>query len=273
MIESATSIAGVVQFETKCEKSSETEIILTMIDSIFYCFIPFLITLLFSFLTLTKLFKIKKSQRLIKKKHIQTNLNWKPKLTTFNSPLIDVNLDKLNYKDEVERLAIKRISNLKKSSSLDHVEPEFMVVRYLRKRSSLPDQFIFKAKNTNLIPHCEFGDDHLRCSRKTDTFRITFMLMIFPLSFILTTFPIFIIIALRTLNFDFKLNLEIAFTIAKLSMYLNNSINVLFLIIFGKKHRKDFLNIFCPSRFKDFNREMQTHSLRSNNPRQFLLIS
>ena len=52
-----------LHFEDVCEKSYSSDVLLMALDAIFYCFIPFLITILFSILTLVKLVGARGSAR------------------------------------------------------------------------------------------------------------------------------------------------------------------------------------------------------------------
>jgi hypothetical protein len=262
LVESVLLIGDETHLQKRCDKSPDSEIFLTLIDSIFYCFIPFLITLMFSFLTLVKLFQVKKSQKITGKRS-QKKLNM-----SSARALITLKMNKQKILDCKNEIPNSKALTLKKSLSLGYLEPEFMVKRYLDKRRSLPIIF-YQLMSNSVRPTSfrrnKFGDFELRSSCKNYKFRITFMLMIFPISFLLTTLPIFIIIGLRTFNFYFKLNLEIPFTLAKIFMYLNNSINIFILIIFGKTLRKDFLKTFCMNRIKqNHNQQIQI--------RKFLLL-
>ncbi len=262
LVESVVLVGDETHLQKRCDKSPDSEIFLTLIDSIFYCFIPFLITLMFSFLTLVKLFQVKKSQKMTEK---ISKKKFDMSSTRALITLISMNKQKvLENKNEIQN---PKAFALKKSSSLGYLEPEFMVKRYLDRRRSLPIIFCQLMSNSvrqTSIRRNKFGDFELRSSCKNSKFRISFMLMIFPISFLLTTLPIFIIIGLRTFNFYFKLNLEIPFTLAKIFMYLNNSINLFLLIIFGKTLRKDFLKTFCMNRIKQHrNQQIQIRKFSS----------
>lgn len=74
--------------------------------------------------------------------------------------------------------------------------------------------------------------------------------MALPISYLVTTFPIFLMAIHGCLLMRDPSNLyayknqahfHFVYTLAKFFMYLNNSIHILFYILFGKNLRKDFL--------------------------------
>jgi len=237
--------------ELKCDLADEFGAKLAILDSILNCLVPFLIALVFSFLTLKKLIQIKNNHNLVscdqsnKAKKIMTLESLK------NRP--NAVFGKKHLENSYE---LKSTAKVKKSISNYYMEPEFMVARYLSKRRSMP----------NVVQQCEsnFNSPFVRKrailsrnnhtmtaiqikNRKASKLKITFMLMIFPISFLLTTFPIFLIILFKlflNIYLSLKVDLESAFDIARVFMFLNNSLNMLFLIIFGKDLRKDFRTLF-----------------------------
>ena len=76
------------------------------------------------------------------------------------------------------------------------------------------------------------------------------MIMTLPICYLITNFPIFIILILQFCSLDnhtrdqYKLEL----TIAKVFMYINNSINIIFYIFLGKSFNKVFIDLI----FKKF---------------------
>lgn len=142
-----------------------SELLVTLLDSLFYCLIPFLITFAFSILTWAQL--------IIKRRT--------------STPQIDDN----NHKKIARHL---NHSTIRSSSKL----------------------------------------------------KVTIMLYAYVITYMITTFPIFVIILLQ-LHFNYILknsyNFETELAVSKMLMYINNSINILFLILFGKNLRKDFITI------------------------------
>ena len=72
--------------------------------------------------------------------------------------------------------------------------------------------------------------------------------MALPISYLVTTFPIFLMaihgcLLMRDPLYAYKnqAHFHFVYTLAKFFMYLNNSIHILFYILFGKNLRKDFL--------------------------------
>ena len=154
----------------ECEATQDyysSDLILVISDSIFYCIIPFLLSFIFSIISLAL-------------------------LCSKNKP----------KKKEVELL---RIMSIDEASNLDHKEQR----------------------------------------NPSSNIKLTVMLMSIPISYLVTALPIFIIILLQFFligNRTFNEN-EAELTIAKMLMYINCSINILFYIFLGKSLRKDFLEI------------------------------
>ena len=131
----------------------------------------------------------------------------------------------------------KQRTSLRKTSTLTSLKPRksssFSSFRYFPRNSSRPSEI----QITNSI--------------SSSNIKLTLMLMSLPISFIITNFPIFIIIILqfypfKSHNKDYKFEL----TIAKVLMYLNNSIHILFYIFLGNTLRKDFKRLFQTFFFK-----------------------
>lgn len=119
-------------------------------------------------------------------------------------------------------------------------------------------------------------------SRRTppkSNFKLTLMLMALPISYLVTTFPIFLIVIhgcilhLRNKdnnNWSGFINhtddFQLAYALAKIAMYINNSINILFYILLGKNLRKDFLALLP---FKRFHFEYKPASLAAEQCHSF----
>jgi hypothetical protein len=79
-------------------------------------------------------------------------------------------------------------------------------------------------------------------NKASSNFKLTIMLMSLPISYIITNFPIFFTIILQFFpknDYDLNEN-QIELSIAKVLMYINNSINILFYIFLGRNFRKQF---------------------------------
>jgi hypothetical protein len=230
-----------IRVEVTCDKPIESEKILPILDSLFYCFIPFLITLLFSVLTVKKIIQVKKSNN--KRKNRRNNFQ----LAT----LPDNSTGTRETRLESQIKDKKQLLEFKTSPSLFCMEPEFMVARYLSRRRSLPisidksffysEDLSYHKKSCNLQKKQKFSS-----SKRLYNFKITFLLLVFPFCFLVTNFPITLIIAFKMFNSFLKLerNLLVEFTIAKSLLYLNNSINILLLICFSRRFRKNFFKTF-----------------------------
>ena len=242
-----------VQLELVCAQSLESSKVVSILDSILNCILPFLITVLFSIMTLTKLMRNK-------------NLNKYKMVLGTSCPPSNFSI---NNRDSIEMSLLNKVSKkltlititrdplIKRSSSLAYLKPEILVEKNLRKIKSLPaisvpekhlisieEERTFFSSNDCSIPIARVY------SQKSSKLKITVMLLIFPISFMLTSFPIFLIIIFRMFDLYFKLktDLVIFLAIAKILMFLNNSINIILLIIFGKNIRNDFLDIFWKNR-------------------------
>jgi hypothetical protein len=170
----------------------------------------------------------------------------------------DNEIEMLNKSAKLTLMTFAIDSLVKKSSSLDNFKCETTIEKKLRKIKSLPNfsdpnnaqQSISQERQS-----ISFSNDSPTTTikvyrQKSSKLKLTFMLLIFPISFLLTSFPIFLLIIFRIFDLYFKLqkDLAIELAIAKILMFLNNSINIILLIIFGKNIRNDFLNIFCRKR-------------------------
>ena len=76
--------------------------------------------------------------------------------------------------------------------------------------------------------------------------KLTLSLMTFPISYLISTLPVFLIILLQLFAPYVKrsLDFEEEFAVASTLMYANNSFNILFFILFGKRMRKDLFDLF-----------------------------
>ena len=78
-------------------------------------------------------------------------------------------------------------------------------------------------------------------------FKLTIMLMTLPICYVITNFPIFLILISQFITYtnnDHKANEnKLELVIAKVFMYTNNSINILFYIFLGKNFKKVFTDL------------------------------
>ena len=216
--------ANGVKIIEQCEVSHNNfylNLTLTVIDSLFYCFIPFLITILFSGLTLVTL---------IRKKSAFNNLASQMRTSESKIGLFEI---RKNEKNTFRRILKNRyFIPCKSIKSIKNENSEEILIENLPIKDSQPP--VEGMLRTN--------------AKKSSNLKITFMLLSLPISYSITTFPIFIIILFQ-LKYNYlnkkntSNNFETEFSIAKMLMYFNNSINILFYILFGKNLRKDFIQI------------------------------
>jgi hypothetical protein len=242
-----------VHMELRCIQSFESSKVVSILDSILNCILPFLITVLFSLMTLTKLIRNKNLN------NYKMVLGTSRPISRFSMNNKDDNeMEILNKSTKLTLISITRDSLVKKSSSLDILKSETTIEKNLRQIKSLPNLLDPESAQKSISQEREsisISNDSPTTTikvyrQKSSKLKLTFMLLIFPISFLLTSFPIFLLIIFRIFDLYFKLqkDLAIELAIAKILMFLNNSINIILLIIFGKNIRNDFLNIFCRKR-------------------------
>ena len=82
-------------------------------------------------------------------------------------------------------------------------------------------------------------------TRRISRLKLALSLMMLPISYLISTLPVFVIISLQFVAtyLRYDLHFESEFVVAKTLMYANNSINILFFILFGKSLRKELLGM------------------------------
>jgi len=215
----------------KCDIPN-ANIILTLLDSIVFCFCPFLISMLFSTLTLIHLIKRNQSTTNTSEfnKTDQSAIKKIISRTSFNSKLEKVSLYDLNRSQ-------KRMSNLSITSMETNVQNNGL------KKNRRFDS-IFSSID---IHYNDLNSMVINNAKNSSAFRLTLMLMSFPISYLVCTLPIFLIISFKLIDYYLKLGntkYDVPFYLAKCFMYINNSTNIFLFILFGKNLRKDFLNLF-----------------------------
>jgi len=123
-----------VHMELRCIQSFESSKVVSILDSILNCILPFLITVLFSLMTLTKLIRNK-------------NLNNYKMVLGTSRPMSrfsmnnkhDNEIEMLNKSAKLTLMTFARDSLVKKSSSLDNFKCETTIEKKLRKIKSLPN--------------------------------------------------------------------------------------------------------------------------------------
>ena len=145
----------------------------------------------------------------------------------------------------------------KKSKSFALLKPYFENENNAKtRRVSLPIAFDVHTPNTfhkksNILKSFDASNIKIYSQKKPSKAKITLMLLIFPLTYIIMTSPVLCVITFKMLNpyFKIKNDLNVELAVAKMLMFLNNSINILLLIIFGKNLRKDFVKILCSRKY------------------------
>lgn len=185
--------------------SGWSELVLTLIEFLFYCLIPFVVTFGFSFVSLIRLLSTQKTQT---------------EIVVLNSRRRYIHYIKCN----AERTSFDSTKSSKSKKFWLSDQPIANVAngRYLRKS----EMYILGSNPSNL--------------------KLSIMLISLPVSYLISTLPIFIIIIMQFFpKFNYtKTNSGAEITIAKTFMYINNSINIFFYILLGKRLRRDFLSIF-----------------------------
>ncbi|CAF1025997.1 unnamed protein product [Brachionus calyciflorus] len=216
------------------ECAANDEMALLSIDSLFYCLIPFLVTILFSSLTVFKLIQSK----------TMMNRSNETEILRQNSLRCRAMFRK---RDSAKRSIVNY--DIKRKSLHSTVSSNFDV-KYSPFRINLTKSY--SPKTTN----------------HSSNLKITIMLMALPICYLITTFPIFVIIIYSWFISHFSLvkddvyDLDRAYAITKIFMYVHNSINILIYIFFGKSFRKDFIGILP---FKSLYNKLTRTSRNSSN--------
>ena len=83
-------------------------------------------------------------------------------------------------------------------------------------------------------------------TRRISRLKLALGLMMLPVSYLVSTLPVFVIISLQLVApyIRHDLHFEDEFAVANMIMYANNSFNILFFILLGKRLRNELLGIF-----------------------------
>ena len=225
-----------VKLEKSCEITNTGNILLTLLDFIFFCFIPFLISILFSILTLLQLIRRNRIEKCKSKEMMMPSLK-KFKNDSNSSRTMLPQVTEFYYKTKN-----KNSKNKNQTVTQQNTRMEIQSKYPSSKRAS-------ETTRHNIIMNVEQLNRMSICNVKNcSNIKLTLMLMTFPLTYLVATFPIFAIISLKLIghyfNFANQNKLQIPFAIAKIVMYINYSINILLFILFGKGLRKDFKALF-----------------------------
>jgi hypothetical protein len=201
--------------DEKCEISKNGDILLVLLDSVVFYFIPFLLSIMFSFLSVTHLVTINKL-KVTRKSHESQST----KRTNIDSC-------KNGTQEIVEMKIMQLDENFKEyNMKIDSVEDANMETKFFNETNSL--------EISNPIANS-------KCN-------IFLLLVIFPIAYVVTNCPIFSIILIKFIDFYFKLDksidYEIGFVISKIFMYLLVSCNMLVYVLIDNFLRKQLLSLF-----------------------------
>ena len=188
------------------EPNHTSEVVLTVIDFIFYCLLPFLVASTFSISSLVHLFSGDKKQT------------------------------EVLLLESRRRFASYRRAN----SSVSQSSPNILEVSQNKRQSN--DELLYRVKSR----FSKSSKMLILNFNQTSNLKLSVMLLTLPINYLITTLPVFIIIILQFLLLDdnnanrFKTEMSIARTF----MYVKNSINIFLYILMGKSLRKDIFDIF-----------------------------
>ena len=213
-----------IKIVTECvisERYYLFEIVMTSIDFTFYYFFPFVISFIFSIISLLRLCKVNN----IKKNARKNIVNFSDKSNNSHANFESVSFMK-------SRIIYENVSFKKNDSVL--INPE---------NSKISDE-LDKDESFNEKTDTQVSTNFLN-KNTISNLKITIMLLSLPISYLITTLPIFIIILMQLNPYNYNSNKDFRtiMAIAKTFMYVNNSINILFYIFLGKSLRKEFINL------------------------------
>lgn len=237
---------------SECEVTNE--LIFLSIDSVFYCLIPFLITILFSSLTIIKLIQSKTSINKSNETQLLRQSSLRDRERSFfkrNTNLIDSARFKSSINYDIKHRSFQSIIYSSASAGTESTTQS----QTSANRKQLTKIFSASSKPSS------------------SNLKITIMLLALPISYLITTFPIFVIIIngfiMNRFN-NVSTNFGKAYAIAKIFMYVNNSINILIYILFGKSLRNDFLAILP---FKSLFNKLKLHHTDRNQNEQIKYLN
>ena len=187
------------------EPNHTSEVVLTVIDFIFYCLLPFLVASTFSISSLVHLFSG------------------------------DRNQTEILLLESRRRFASCRRANSNTSQS----SPSILEISQNKRQSN--EELLYRVKSRYL----RNSEMFVLNINQSSNLKLSVMLLALPINYLITTLPVFIIIILQFLPLGgnhanmFKTEM----TIAKTFMYVNNSINIFLYVLMGKSLRKDIFDI------------------------------
>ena len=223
-----------IKIVTECvisERYYLFEIVMTSIDFVFYYFVPFAISFIFSIISLLRLCKVNN----IKKNARKNTVNFSDKSNS------QANFESISFLKS--KIIYENSSFKKNDSALINSEKNSKISDELDKDESLSEKTETQVSNNILNKN------------KISNLKISIILLSLPISYLISTLPIFVIILvqLNPYNYDLNKDFRTLMAIAKTFMYVNNSINILFYIFLGKSLRKEFVNLIRLCRKRSIN--------------------
>ena len=199
-----------VKLDVKCEIHQDGGVPLSLLDSVFFCFLPFLVSILFSILIFRLLFKRERFKKKYIKSIFTLSSNTENKITQLESSKTGVN----------------ELTELNKDGLQDDLNE------------------IIKHESSN-----DFAFNKTVSAKKISNLKQTLLLVSFPISYLMANAPVFSMVTLKLIDYVFDLeimspNYEILFVGARILMYTNSSINILLFILFGRIFRQDLVRLF-----------------------------
>ena len=187
------------------EPNHTSEIVLAVIDFIFYCLLPFLVASTFSISSLVHLFSGDKKQT------------------------------EVLLLESRRRFASYRRAN----SSVSQSSPNILEVSQNKRQSN--DELFYRVKSRYL----RSSEMFILNINQWYNLKLSIMLLALPVNYLITTLPVFIMIVLQFLplgdNSPNRYKTEMS--IARTFMYVNNSINIFLYVLMGKSLRKDVFEV------------------------------
>lgn len=206
----------------KCEAAQESfisDLVMAIFDLIFFFKIPFLSIFLFSSVSLIKLFQNKR------------NFNFK--VDFFSKKRNSIQLSETNSQTIK---ATTKTRNSSKSETISNKGIRLHLINLFSRQPASNSSFSHITGNSSIKINLH------RINSSSSSIKQTLILMTLPISYVITNFSIFIILILQFYPFnDHSTNeYELELVIAKVLMYINNSVNIFYYVFLGNSFRQVF---------------------------------
>lgn len=231
------------------------------IDTVFYCLIPFIVTTLFSSMTLYTLLNAKKKRAFCDSESCQSYGTSLVRRYKKNDDSVSLRLNAKESKVPRKSSSVRK-SNITELKSLENIILTTLMANDQSRRSSaLSTRSVGSTVSFNFqknkLTEKKFKSTLKAQSTKKSNFRTTIMLTSIPINYLVTSFPIFVILicgwVLRVLkkdNGDISYSLNQAHSIGIILMYIGSSINIFFYILLGKNFRHTIFMLIRTFRIK-----------------------